>query len=182
MESKLILLMLTALGGAIASPNFIAETGHKADEGSANATKKGVISFGLMILRVTKRNPLDFNGYGCYCGLGGEGKPVDDLDRCCQVHDKCYGDIMRSKVCPFKKGVYVLPYSTKRNRPAECEPPSHYWFWKKCRFRLCKCDAAAAKCFKKSRYHKKYRKYPQNKCRNGKPSKSDEETTQLFSL
>ena len=52
-----------------------------ADEGSANATKKGVISFGLMILRVTKRNPLDFNGYGCYCGLGGEGKPVDDLDR-----------------------------------------------------------------------------------------------------
>ena len=29
MESKVILLMLTALGGAIASTNFIAETGHK---------------------------------------------------------------------------------------------------------------------------------------------------------
>ena len=62
------------------------------------------------------------------------------------------------------------------------EPPSHYWFWKKCRFRLCKCDAAAAKCFKKSPYDEKYRKYPQNKCRNDKPSKSDEETKQLFSL
>ena len=29
MESKVILLMLTTLGGAIASPNLIAETGHK---------------------------------------------------------------------------------------------------------------------------------------------------------
>ena len=29
MESKVILLMLTALGGVIASPNLIAESGHK---------------------------------------------------------------------------------------------------------------------------------------------------------
>ncbi|RMX54397.1 hypothetical protein pdam_00013863, partial [Pocillopora damicornis] len=34
-----------------------------------------------MILRVTKRNPIDFNGYGCWCGIGGKGKPEDDLDR-----------------------------------------------------------------------------------------------------
>ena len=36
------------------------------------------------------------------------------------IHDKCYDDIIRSKVCPFEKGVYALPYSTKRNHPAEC--------------------------------------------------------------
>ena len=40
--------------------------------------------------------------------------------RCCLVHDKCYDDIVRSKVCPFEKGVYALPYSTKPNHPAEC--------------------------------------------------------------
>ena len=51
------------------------------EEESANATKRGGISFGLMILRVTKRNPIDFNGYGCWCGIGGKGKPEDDLDR-----------------------------------------------------------------------------------------------------
>ena len=52
-----------------------------ADEGSASVTKKDVITFGLMVANVTKRNPLDFNGYGCWCGIGGKGKPVDDLDR-----------------------------------------------------------------------------------------------------
>ena len=50
-----------------------------ADVRSANATKRDVVSFGLMVLRVTKRDPHD--GYGCWCGIGGEGKPVDDLDR-----------------------------------------------------------------------------------------------------
>ncbi|RMX54399.1 hypothetical protein pdam_00013861 [Pocillopora damicornis] len=63
------------------------------------------------------------------------------------------------------------------------EPASYYWLSGECRFRLCKCDAAAAKCFKKNRYQEKYRKYPQNKCTNDKPSKSDDETTQtLFPL
>ena len=52
-----------------------------ADEGSASATKKGVITFGLMVFRVTGGDPTRFNGYGCWCGIGGEGKPVDDLDR-----------------------------------------------------------------------------------------------------
>ena len=34
-----------------------------------------------MIYEVTGRNPLDFNGYGCWCGYGGKGDPVDALDR-----------------------------------------------------------------------------------------------------
>ena len=58
------------------------------------------------------------------------------------------------------------------------EPASHYWLNGECRFRLCECDAAAAKCFKKNPYNKKYKNYPQDKCKNDKPSKSDEETTQ----
>lgn len=32
--------------------------------------------------------------YGKWCGPGcsGPGAPVDDVDRCCQAHDRCYSD------------------------------------------------------------------------------------------
>ena len=43
--------------------------------------KRSVTDFGLMILCGVGRSPLDYNGYGCFCGLGGEGTPVDDVDR-----------------------------------------------------------------------------------------------------
>lgn len=43
--------------------------------------KRSVVNFGAMILCAVGRNPLDYNNYGCFCGLGGEGTPVDDVDR-----------------------------------------------------------------------------------------------------
>ncbi|MEE6528227.1 hypothetical protein FKM82_030309, partial [Ascaphus truei] len=42
---------------------------------------------------------LEFNNYGCYCGLGGGGTPKDTLDRCCQVHDGCYTEAKRLSSC-----------------------------------------------------------------------------------
>ena len=43
--------------------------------------KRGVIEFGLMIYCATGRSAFDFNDYGCWCGIGGKGTPVDELDR-----------------------------------------------------------------------------------------------------
>ena len=43
--------------------------------------KRNVIQFGVMIICATGRNPLDYNLYGCWCGIGGGGNPVDDVDR-----------------------------------------------------------------------------------------------------
>ncbi|KAJ7337960.1 phospholipase A2 (consuming 1,2-dipalmitoylphosphatidylcholine), partial [Desmophyllum pertusum] len=133
-------------------------------DGSANATKRDILSFGLMVRRVTKKNPLRYNNYGCYCGIGGKGTPVDDLDKCCKVHDKCYGKLQKSKVCPFKNAVYLFWYYTVENKPTKCKPASYYWAYGKCRQRLCECDATAAKCFKKRTYHSKYKKYDRSRC------------------
>ena len=43
--------------------------------------KRGLIEFFVMVKCKASRNPLNFNNYGCWCGLGGKGKPLDEVDR-----------------------------------------------------------------------------------------------------
>ena len=44
-------------------------------------SKRNVAQFGAMITCKVKRNPLDYNGYGCWCGKGGKGEILDEIDR-----------------------------------------------------------------------------------------------------
>nr|XP_058946395.1 phospholipase A2 A2-actitoxin-Cgg2a-like [Pocillopora verrucosa] len=160
MGSNLIFLWPILLG-------FIArvESDPSGGGGNDNITKRNVINFGILVYKFTERNPKDFIGYGCWCGIGGEGKPVDDLDGCCKAHDKCYDEIMQSEDCPFEKAVYLMSYSvTGDGEKTKCNRPSSYMMYGKCRSLLCKCDLIAARCFAKSSYQEKYRKYPQEKC------------------
>ncbi|KAM6435539.1 group IIF secretory phospholipase A2-like isoform 1-T1 [Liasis olivaceus] len=61
-----------------------------------------LLNFKLMIQRVTQKNALIyFNGYGCFCGKGGRGKPRDNTDMCCYKHDCCYEDLHRQGCHPF---------------------------------------------------------------------------------
>ena len=50
-------------------------------QGGPGGTSRGVWQFGLMLWCGTGCNPFRYDGYGCWCGLGGGGAVVDDIDR-----------------------------------------------------------------------------------------------------
>ena len=69
--------------------------------GSAQGFTRTTLSFGLMLQQQTRQwcgsyfppvpAALHWNGYGCWCGIGGGGTPVDEFDAVCKAHDECWG-------------------------------------------------------------------------------------------
>ena len=50
-----------------------------ADFEDENASKRALTGFAKMLWYTIHKKPWRYNGYGCYCGFGGKGDPVDDL-------------------------------------------------------------------------------------------------------
>ncbi|XP_065064526.1 basic phospholipase A2 homolog textilotoxin B chain-like [Rhopilema esculentum] len=91
---------------------------------------------------------LEFADYGCFCGPGGWGKPADEVDACCMVHDHCYDAAMA-------KFPYCYPYvSYYHHETGVCHDKNDT-----CDRFVCECDRALARCLVFKRYHAKYINY-----------------------
>merc|ERR1711962_201322 len=86
---------------------------------------------------------LAYGAYGCWCGPGGSGTPVDGTDRCCQLHDFCYDKIIASNLC----SPYRVTYEYSEGK---CVGPPG------CATETCKCDNLIAQCFSKNEFIKKH--------------------------
>ncbi|XP_031552199.1 acidic phospholipase A2 natratoxin-like [Actinia tenebrosa] len=119
--------------------------------------RRSLYEFYQMIKCETGRDWQDYNLYGCFCGKGGKGTPVDALDQCCFDHDECY-DRAAATVCTWPYQIYLDSYWHKNC--SECDASKNT----ACEQALCECDSRAAKCFKNSKWDQQYDDYPQDKC------------------
>ncbi|XP_059105384.1 phospholipase A2-like isoform X2 [Peromyscus eremicus] len=101
---------------------------------------------------ITGIDPLfNYNNYGRFCGSGGSGPPVDELDRCCQTRDNCHTQVKKLESCKFlKNDPYTSSYSYScSGNEVTCSDKNN-----PCEAFICNCDREAAICFSKAPYNK----------------------------
>ncbi|PAA70179.1 hypothetical protein BOX15_Mlig022217g2 [Macrostomum lignano] len=121
-----------------------------------NRQRRRIDQLGHMISATTGHHYAAYIGYGNYCGPGGAGVPVDNLDACCQVHDYCYDDLMEKKNAGkcgsgsgpvFNQYLSRFNYKEKSNGQLECldDRSTDY---SNCLYELCQCDKVFADCLR----------------------------------
>ncbi|XP_007445313.1 basic phospholipase A2 Tbo-G6D49-like [Python bivittatus] len=109
---------------------------------------------GKMIQEETGKSVLAYVWYGCYCGKGRTGQPLDATDSCCKTHNCCYGNLT---TCKPKLNIYEY---TRQDGVIICGTKS----W--CKKQICECDKALAICLRENldTYNEGYTVYWNLKC------------------
>uniref|UniRef100_A0A482ZI33 Phospholipase A2 n=1 Tax=Hypochilus sp. SGP-2016 TaxID=1905178 RepID=A0A482ZI33_9ARAC len=102
--------------------------------------KRDLLDLVDMFEDITALDPTDFIPYGNWCGYGGGGEAVDHIDRCCEVHDNCYG-LVAEKECPNQQVHIVQYYWKTSNGTAICDEKQTL-----CEFKVCECDKNVVEC------------------------------------
>ncbi|KAJ1097245.1 hypothetical protein NDU88_002370 [Pleurodeles waltl] len=131
----------------------------------APVRRRGILELAGAIQCSTGRAAIAYLGYGCYCGLGGQGWPKDEADWCCHKHDCCY-EKAELAGCSPKMARYDW---TCEDNAVECENLED-----KCHKMMCKCDSESAKCLSKAPYNTKYILWPNFLCGHEYPTCSQD--------
>lgn len=110
-----------------------------------------------MIETMTGKSAIkNYGFYGCYCGWGGSGIPKDATDWCCQIHDRCYGQLEESH-CAIRTRSYKYRFTRGQ---VICEYDSF------CPMNLCACDRKLVYCLQRNieSYNPLYQYYPNFLC------------------
>ncbi|XP_035233874.1 basic phospholipase A2 caudoxin-like [Stegodyphus dumicola] len=106
--------------------------------GKLRRQQRDLLDLADMFDTLTGLDPTDYIPYGNWCGYGGQGKPVDHIDSCCQIHDECYGQ--SEKKCSNVQ-VHVVQYAWKiNNATIICSDEAN------CEASICKCDKEVVEC------------------------------------
>ncbi|XP_032248159.1 putative inactive group IIC secretory phospholipase A2 [Phoca vitulina] len=123
--------------------------------------------FQKMVKHITGRSAFfSYYGYGCYCGLGGKDTPVDDTDRCCLMHDCCYGKLKQPGCQPMLNSYRF--HITNGTVTCQCALGPRVSCL--CGLWACECDRQSAYCFRESlpTYEKNFEQFFSSRPRCGR--------------